>query len=488
MRTIPTPPHLVDIVPSPEPDWFVGLTKPPIREFIRRANDGYVHWHKLRYFRNLPEGFNAQLAWAAIKISRIQQYQTIPIQFNGSKLTYWNPPVHLEWLHIIDKEAGGTIGSRSIHIPSGDSERYLLNALMEEAIASSQLEGAVTTRKIAKQMLRRGSKPKTKAERMILNNYQVIQSIRGCQSDDLSPQLLKEWHSILTAKTLADPKHEGHFRTVNDHVVVADSHTNDVLYAPPAADTIDSQIEEVCDFANEKSIPFVHPVLKAIIMHFALGYIHPFVDGNGRTARALFHWFMLKQGYWLFEYLPISRLFLRAPAKYARAYLYTETDEGDATYFIHYNLRVILRAVKEFHSYLKNQQRNISEATKLLRSTPGLNHRQQALIYHALKNPDVIYTISEYKGIHGVSYGTARSDLLSLAKLKYLEVAHRGSKMIFYPHGELLTKLRQTSESLQGRAIASRKYPQPPAVTKLLTNDTSVEDVNDPQQRLFRQT
>jgi len=260
------------------------------------------------------------------------------------------------------------------------------------------------------------------------------------------------------------------------------------VWLSPSADTIDARIEEICKFANKKSVHFIHPIIKAIILHFAVGYVHPFVDGNGRTARALFYWFMLKRGYWLFEYLPVSRLFLRAPAKYARAYLYTETDRGDVTYFIHYNLRVILRAVKDFHSYLNKQQRKISEAAKLLRSTPGLNHRQQALIYHALKNPDIIYTISEYKGIYGVSYGTARSDLLGLTELKYLEVEHRGSKMIFYPHGELLIKLRTASKALQGQgqAIAGRKYPQPPAVTQLLTKDTLVDDVNDSQPRLFR--
>ena len=414
MRKITPPPGLSEIFPLSDPAWFARLMESPVREFVRRANDSYVHWHKLQYYKSLPKQLATQQAWAAIKLSRLQQYQPIPIRFKNSQLTYWSPPSHLEWLHIIDKQAGGALGSNSIHMPSGDSERYLLNALMEEAIASSQLEGAVTTRKIAKRMLRQERKPKTKAEQMILNNYLAIQRIRDCQNDRLSPELLKEWHAILTAMTLDDPEQEGSFRGDNDQVVVADSDTQEILHNPPPAATIEASVEELCRFANQKPVPFVHPVVKAIILHFALGYIHPFVDGNGRTARALFYWFMLQRGYWLFEYLPISRLFLRAPVKYARAYLYTETDGGDLTYFIHYNLRVILQAVRDFHSYLQKQQQQISEAARLLRSTPGLNPRQQSLIYHALKNPDAVYTIAEYKGTYGVSYGTVRLISLTL--------------------------------------------------------------------------
>lgn len=52
-------------------------------------------------------------------------------------------------------------------------------------------------------------------------------------------------------------------------------------------------------------------------LHFMLGYEHPFVDGNGRVARAMFDWAMLRNGYWLFEFISVSRIIRQAPAKYA---------------------------------------------------------------------------------------------------------------------------------------------------------------------------
>jgi Fic family protein len=485
MRMPTPPPSLSEAIPESDPGWFIRLGDPAVAEFVRRANDSYVSWHKVQHYKNLPDGFTPKQGWGAIVVSRIQQHQPIAIQFDSSRLVYWNPPAHLECLHKIDQQGGGAIGSNSIHIPSGDNERYLLNALMEEAIASSQLEGAVTTRKVAKRMLREGRRPRSKAEKMIVNNYLAIQRIRDCQNDALCPELLKEWHAILTSGTLDDPTNEGQFRTPHDQVVVEDSYTHEVLHTPPAADSLNGRIEEICTFANEKSKPFIHPVIKAIILHFAIGYVHPFADGNGRTARALFYWYMLRHGYWLFEFLPLSRLFLQAPAKYARAYLHTEIDRGDVTYFIHYNLTVILRAMKEFHLYLSAQQQRISEAARLLDRTPGLNHRQQSLIYHALKNSDAMYTIQEYKGTYGVSYGTAHSDLLRLAEVKYLQMTRQGNKIVFYPHGELLLRLKQTSRAISKSSLGGRTIPQPLAVTRVLTKEMLTDDANEPQSRLF---
>jgi Fic family protein len=458
---------------SAQSGWFQRLSDQDVIDFVRRSNDGYVHWNKLRYYQRLPAGFDAATSWAAVAMSRLQQYQPLPVRLNASRLVYWIPPQQLEWLHQIDQQAGGTLGSTSIHVGSNDADRdrYLINALMEEAIASSQLEGAVTTRQIAKRMLREGRKPRSKAERMILNNYNAILRIRDCQHDRLTPELLKELHSILTTGTFDDSACEGRFRSSQDAVVVEDSYTHDVLHDPPPAESIEDRVNEICDFANQRSKPFVHPAIKAIVLHFAIGYIHPFVDGNGRTARAVFYWYMLKQGYWLFEFLPISRLFLRAPVKYARAYLYTENDRGDVTYFIYYNLRVIIRAMKELHDYLGNQQQRISEAAKLLQTNPDLNHRQQSLIYHALKHPDFVYTIQQYKRTYNVSYGTAHSDLLDLAKADYLVLDRQGAKLLFQPHGELLVKLKKLSSSISRPLPKARKRPRPVAVTRVQADD-----------------
>jgi Fic family protein len=200
----------------------------------------------------------------------------------------------------------------------------------------------------------------------------------------------------------------------------------------------------LCDYANEEQGEvFVHPVVKAALLHFGLAYIHPFVDGNGRTARALFYWYMLKNKYWLFEYLSISRILVRAPGQYKRAYLYSEIDGQDVTYFLMFNLRAVNLAIRGLHAYLTKQQQELKETTQLIRKYPDLNHRQYDLLYHAVSDPTVIYTIKFQKNVYNVSYETARADLLELEKKGFLtRIKTKGKEFAFTPSKDITKKLK----------------------------------------------
>src|SRR5581483_752217 len=150
-----------------------------------------------------------------------------------------------------------------------------------------------------------------------------------------------------------------------------------------------ARLQAMCDFANEDETErFIHPVVRAILLHFWLAYDHPFEDGNGRTARALFYWYMRRQKYWLVEYLSISEILRRAASKYSRAFVLTETDERDATYFIVYQLEVIERAIERLHSVLRKKIKDVREVEQLLKGSGQFNHRQLALLGSALRNPD----------------------------------------------------------------------------------------------------
>lgn len=183
-----------------------------------------------------------------------------------------------------------------------------------------------------------------------------------------------------------------------------------------------------------------------------LGYDHPFVDGNGRTARALFYWSMARSGYWLMEYLSISRLIKKAPAKYARAYLHTETDDNDATYFILHQLEVIEQAIEALHDYLARKMGEQHKAERLLRNAPlladQLNHRQVALLSHALRHAGHGYTVESHKRSHKITTQTSRTDLLKLAELGLLEQRKRGRAFVFYAPPGLAERVEAASRSL----------------------------------------
>jgi Fic family protein len=279
------------------------------------------------------------------------------------------------------------------------------------------ITGATTTRRVAKEMIRVGRAPRDRSERMILNNFLTMQRISTLKNEPLTKDLVFEIHRMLTDQALNDPSSAGRFRRVDESIVVGDEY-GEVFHQPPPADQLEERLAAMCTFANG-STPreFVHPAIRSILLHFWLAYDHPFVDGNGRTARALFYWSMLRHGFWLFEFISISRIILRGPARYGRAFLYTETDQNDLTYFIIYHLDVIRRAVDELHEYIQRKTSQLQALEQQLRGLESLNHRQRALVSHALRHPQQRYTYGSHRRSHNIAYQTARNDLLSLMRL-----------------------------------------------------------------------
>jgi Fic family protein len=406
----------------------------------------YDHWDKLRHLKLPPQISNHDEWWLTIKIARRARYTNIPhTDKDGKPFVFAEPDVVRRLLHEIDVHGGGELKTTEQVANPSTRDSYLINSLIEEAITSSQLEGAATTRKVAKEMLRQKRKPRDKSETMILNNYHAMEYIREISSENLTPGLICELHNILSKNTLDNPDAAGKLRT-SDDIYVGDNRDATIIHIPPKAKELKKRMENICEFANNTdSTEFLHPVIRAIILHFLLAYDHPFEDGNGRTARALFYWSMLKQEYWTMEFISISRILKLAPARYTRAFLYTETDENDVTYFIVHQLEVIYRAIHDLLDYLEKKSREIKTVEQLIRKSPDLrkllNYRQITLINRALKNPDAIFSIESHRGSHNVTYDTARTDLLKLVDMGFLEKTKIGRAFSFAAARNLEHKL-----------------------------------------------
>lgn len=385
--------------------------------------------------------------WAAVTVGRMSSFQQLPLlDKNGKPFAFGTPsPVAID-LHHIDRDGAGHIRAAAGAPLQEDSQRYLISSLIEEAITSSQLEGASTTRKVAATMLRSGRKPRDLSERMIFNNYLAMEHLRSLRDVKLKPAHVLELHRILTEDTLENAEDAGRYRR-DDEVHVVDVRDNTALHVPPSHSELPQRMQRLCDFANanEASLPFVHPVLRAVLLHFMIGYDHPFADGNGRTARALFYWSMARSGYWLMEYTSISHILRKAPARYMRAYLHTETDKNDTTYFLLHQLRTIRQAIAALHEYVARKSREQKETERLLAASPNLrgrfNHRQTALLNHALRNAGETYRVDAHQRSHAVVYQTARRDLLELEALGLLEKTKQGNAYVFYAPADLRDRL-----------------------------------------------
>ncbi len=418
---------------------------------IGPAPDGkYRHWNIVRHLTP-PSDLTIEEWWLGIKLARRQVYQQLPCKDKrGNPFQLATPELIWRMLHQIDRDAAGAIkGSEQITSPD-TRETYLMKSLFEEAITSSQLEGAATTREVAREMLRQRRSPRNRSEQMIYNNYDAMRFIRQLGSEPLTVEAILELQRILTSDTLDDPGAAGRLRKSDEVIHVVDQFTGDVLHIPPDASELEEHLAGICRMANDTDDdPFIHPVIRSILLHFQMGYDHPFVDGNGRTARALFYWSMRRHGYWLTEFVSISSILTRAPAQYVESYLYTETDDNDATYFVIYQLRVLLRAIDRLHIYLARKEEELRQTREQLQRSAvlraALNHRQLAVVNHALKNPLFTYTIQSHRGSHNVSYETARSDLTGLAELRLLDKGKVGRAFVFTAPRELHDRIQQTS-------------------------------------------
>lgn len=384
-----------------------------LKEF-QKIEDEYLYWDKIKYLDN--SNFKSIDLWQITKLNRKFRMNNLSLGFiNYSSVV--NEYLQQK-LHYLDFNFGAGIQKEKL-LSDLDKTQYLNNALMEESIFSSMIEGATTTRIKAKEMLRKKSKPRNKSEQMILNNYQAIQYISEHQDADISLEKLFEIHQIVTKNTLEE-ENIGVLRSTDD-VHVMNEITGEIVHTPPKHGELNELMASFCDFFNSNPKEnFIHPIVKASILHFLIGYIHPFYDGNGRTARALFYWYLLKNGYWLTEYLSISRVIMETKTQYEKAYIYTEIDDMDVTYFVHYQVKVLTKAFEDLKKYIAKKKEQQKELSKLFK-IDGVNERQAQILFWLKKDSNRFFTVKEIETIFSVTNQTARTDLEELVELDFMK-------------------------------------------------------------------
>lgn len=393
------------------PEVLMLLNNPEYTSLFRKIELKYLYWDKVKYLA--PKDTTPSILWHAVKLSRTLQMKTL--KFGNYTFRFSITERMLSLLHQFDLNFGGREG-----LVSPNDKKYILNSsIMEEAIASSQMEGANTTRKVAKEMLRKQSAPKNKSERMIVNNFNTIKFISEITGEDFSIDLILRIHKMISNATLDEIENEGKIRNNND-ILVMNAITGEVAHTPPAFTEINDMLEDLCKFANNSDPEiFVHPIIRGIIIHFLLSFIHPFCDGNGRTARSLVYWYLLKNKYWFVEYLSISRIIYRSKPRYERAFLCVENDNYDLSYFILYHLEVLEEAFHELHDYLSRKIHERSALDNFV-SIPGITHRQAEILKLIDDHPQTILSVKEIANRFGLSTKSIRADLRKLTSLDIL--------------------------------------------------------------------
>ena len=377
-------------------------------------------------YRRFPNALDPQLAWSVVRDARKAQLtKLVPVNASLSSLEYFISPTIQEANIAIERHTSlASLEWMAHQLGEGDVERgsfknVLENLVKDEAISSSQLEGAATTTRVARDFLLNERKPKSVSEKMILGNFRLMQAAWAEKDQPLSLDLIKQLHHV-GMSDINDKKYQpGRLRQTDD-VVVVDA-VGDVVHIPPLAQELEQRLEFVVGWFNtiEPSATCSAFVI-ATSLHFAIGFEHPFHDGNGRLARALFYWTMFKYGYHAFRYISISALLNESPVKYGKSYIHTETDNMDMTYFIDYQSKVATRAIDQFlqdFSVLVDQYKKFKNqfASSILYKETNEKQRAVIILVHNIGIKAVSATWVQ--SMVGCSYNTAASILNGLTAL-----------------------------------------------------------------------
>lgn len=432
-------------LPDKEEDFRALINSSSTKEIVAKAQSSYLPWQE---FKNKSWATSdKEKIWALIKLQRQFNAEKTPIFDKDEQQFSFNPRSHIQFLHQVDLEMGGNFMGTS-DFSEGDKKKFIRRNLIEESISSSKLEGANTSRTVAEKMLKDGRPPQNKSEQMIVNNHETMKWIeQELRHEDLSLELLLELHKRITHDTI-EPGHQGTLRNTFDdkgnRLVIKPWDHQTVAYVTPDREFVEQQLLQFILFANDNDTHgFIHPLMKAIMLHFWLGLLHPFEDGNGRLARILFYWYMLKKGYWAFSYLSLSETIIKSPIQYSMAFIYSEQDGNDLNYFIHYNISKLKLARKKFQDYISRKVAENREIATIIQKGYALNQRQLTVLQYLAKDEQKFTTLNDYHHSYDtIGKVTAAADLKKLVTDGFLQKVRNGRNIYYYPTSKIETLFR----------------------------------------------
>lgn len=407
-----------------------------LSSFLKRANEPeYKYWDAVKHQRPLPAELSPAQSWYAVKMTRLMERNASRVRSEDGHLFGWvKLSIFERYCHELDLHAGGELLTSVNDLKVDEKKRLVSKGLMDEAIASAQLEGADTGRAYAQKMLREKIRPRNASDQMILNNHQAMLRVEAeYKNHQLSRDLLLEMHSILTENTLDSEGLTPSLRNDDRPLYVHDDVGGIVYYRAPSYQFAHVELDRLIEFANTDGENFVHPIVKAAILHFWIGFLHSFTDGNGRLARLIFYWYLLRHGYWAFAYLPIAANIKKGGKKrYTMSYVYAEQDSYDLTYFVNYILEKSMEAFSDFQKYVLEMRKSNKEVANFARTRYGLNDRQIQLIKYLAAKEDNSTTIKSHMIVSGISRLTAINDLNGLVDMKLAVRKKIGRTIYFY--------------------------------------------------------
>lgn len=406
-------------------DEFEFLNSPIWLEYTQGR---YLSLKEIQY--RLQQQGTLPLAWSelSMKMMVARKVGSIPLFMSSIDRKFWFFPSDSLTRKLDEIERIGIELYNRINQQSSFRQDFFLDSTIEEAITSAIYEGAHTTRAQAQQLIASGNNPKNKDEWMLFNNFHAMKWVQDHRNDPVSRQLILGLHGIVTRNTMEgdDANFSGKFR-------------NDKVFVGPHEGVPYQSIEDAVDEAisiTSKNPRYIHPLIRGILLHYFIAYIHPFFDGNGRSARALFYFKSIRNKLDYVQLLSVSAYLKEHGRQYETSFEKVLENDFDITYFIDFCLDSIysaLTAVSRKATYLLR----IGE----LRAEIGLSVNQVGLIQRMALHKFRTVSSEEYSVQIGMSREIARQELKMLTALGLLKESKQGKKNVYGISREKLESL-----------------------------------------------
>ncbi len=296
------------------------------------------------------------------------------------------------------------------------------DALIKSAHSSTAIEGnRLSLEEVSALAEGRDLMLRRKDKQEVLNYLEALDKIPNyAKITPFGTDDLLKIHKIVTKETLDNPKDEGVFR--NQQVYVVNRATGQIVFTPPVTEDVPKLVNEMLQWFNSKKVEDIDSVIEAGIAHYEMVRIHPFIDGNGRTARVFATLILFKRQFDVKRFFALDDYYDQDRPAYYTALNKVSQQTLDLTGWLEYfteGVAVSLKAVR-------NKVIGLSKDIKVLkdRGQIALTKRQMKIVEHIVSQGRI--TNREIRDMFSLSNRAALDEINKLMELKVLRAKGRG--------------------------------------------------------------
>ncbi len=255
----------------------------------------------------------------------------------------------------------------------------------------------------------------------VLNYLEALEKIpKFAERNPFLPEDLLEVHKIVTKETLENPEDEGVFR--NRQVFVGNRITGEVIFMPPPTEQVPHLVNEFLEWFNSTVVKEIDPVIEAALAHYELVRIHPFIDGNGRTARIMATLVFYKRGFDVKRFFALDDYYDQDRRSYYAALNNVDQRTLDLTGWLEYFTNGVAVSIET----VKNKVIGLSKDIKLLKEKGqvALTERQMKIVEKIIEKGAI--TNREMREVFGLSDEGVRKEITKLIKLGVVKRKSKG--------------------------------------------------------------